>query len=278
MDWRNRIGLYGSYFLGVSGIGFTLPYLPVYLGDLQLSDAAIGIIATLAALAGLVQFPLGILSDRLGRRKPILIAALAILAIATLLLQASWGPVMLALLVVLFAENGACRATVESLAGAEAAHLAPLSEVGAALGALRFWKPVSIILLALLGSVIAEAWDVGAILWPLAAVQALAVGAALLIHERPAGHDHPVVNARPPAAADRGGGLRDNALWVFAAAMVLFHAANAPAGVYLGILLERDLQAQRRVLSYAFVISMIAWMLVVRPAGRWADRIGRRRS
>ena len=25
MDWRNRIGLYGSYFFGVSGIGFTLP-------------------------------------------------------------------------------------------------------------------------------------------------------------------------------------------------------------------------------------------------------------
>ena len=31
MDWRNRIGLYGSYFLGMSGIGFTLPFLPLYL-------------------------------------------------------------------------------------------------------------------------------------------------------------------------------------------------------------------------------------------------------
>ena len=25
MDWCNRIGLYGAYFLGLSGIGFTLP-------------------------------------------------------------------------------------------------------------------------------------------------------------------------------------------------------------------------------------------------------------
>ena len=33
MDWRNRIGLYGSYFLGMAAIGFTLPYLPLYLGE-----------------------------------------------------------------------------------------------------------------------------------------------------------------------------------------------------------------------------------------------------
>ena len=33
MDWRNRIGLYGSYFFGVAGIGFTLPFLPLYLGS-----------------------------------------------------------------------------------------------------------------------------------------------------------------------------------------------------------------------------------------------------
>ena len=34
MGLRNRIGLYGSYFLGMAGIGFTLPYL----GQEGLSD------------------------------------------------------------------------------------------------------------------------------------------------------------------------------------------------------------------------------------------------
>ena len=72
MDWRNRIGLYGAYFLGVSGIGFTLPYLPLYLGQQGLSDRSIGLIATLAAVAGLAQFPMGLWSDRLGSRKPFL--------------------------------------------------------------------------------------------------------------------------------------------------------------------------------------------------------------
>ena len=38
MDWRNRIGLYGAYFFGLSGIGFTLPYLPLYLRQQGMSD------------------------------------------------------------------------------------------------------------------------------------------------------------------------------------------------------------------------------------------------
>jgi hypothetical protein len=29
MDRRNRIGVYGAYFVGMAGIGFTLPYLPL---------------------------------------------------------------------------------------------------------------------------------------------------------------------------------------------------------------------------------------------------------
>src|SRR5580700_10766873 len=125
MDLRNRIGLYGSYFLGMAGIGFTLPFLPMYLGEQGLSDPAIGIVSTMAALAGLAQFPIGVWSDHIGRRKPFLIGALSILALATLLLPVVRGPVLLGVVVLFFAENGLCRATVESLAGAEATHLAP---------------------------------------------------------------------------------------------------------------------------------------------------------
>ncbi len=65
MDTRNRIGLYGSYFLCMAGIGFTLPYLPLYLRQQGMSDRAIGLVSTLAALAGLLQFPVGVWSDRL---------------------------------------------------------------------------------------------------------------------------------------------------------------------------------------------------------------------
>ena len=139
MNWRNRLGLYGSYFLGMAAIGFTLPYLPLYLGEKGLSDRAIGLVSTLAALSGLAQFPVGLCSDRIGWRKPFLIVALVITALSTVLLRGAHGVVWLGFLVVLFAENGICRAVIESLSGAEAAALAPQGESSIGPGStLRF--------------------------------------------------------------------------------------------------------------------------------------------
>ena len=47
-------------------------------------------------------------------------------------------------------------------------------------------------------------------------------------------------------------------------------------GIYLGLFLKRDLHAPERMLADAFVVSMLAWMLVVWPAGWLADRCGRK--
>lgn len=276
MDLKNRIGLYGSYFLGMAGIGFTLPYLPLYLSEAGLSDRAIGIVSTLAAVAGLAQFPVGLWSDRLGWRKPFLTVALAGVAASTWFLRGAHGVVWIGFLVILFAENGICRAVVESLAGAEAAALAPKGKVAGALGALRFWKPIGIVLMALFGSYTAEhGGGVKAILLPLFVVQCLAVVASLLIHD--AGeHVRPLAGNAGPREPGRGWLPNDPGLWAFAAAMVLYHAANAPGGVYLGLYLKRELHAPDRMLAYAFAVSMVAWMIVVRPAGWLADRWGRK--
>lgn len=274
MDWRNRIGLHGSYFLGMAAIGFTLPYLPLYLGQKGLSDRAIGIVSTLAALSALAQFPIGLWSDRLGRRKPFLVVALALAGLSTLMLRTAQGPFAVALAVILFAENGICRAVVESLSGAEAVALADGKGVGQALGALRFWKPIGIVLVALAGGLLAERHGVESLLGPLAVMQALSVAAALLIHEpEQAGGCHEARND----VKEPGGWLpKDAGLWAFVVAMVLYHAANAPGGVYLGLFLSRDLHAPQRMLAFAFATSMIAWMAVVWPAGKLADRWGRK--
>lgn len=109
MDLRNRIALYGSYSLGLAGVGFTLPYLPLLLGQRGMSDRTIGLLSTLAALAGLVQFPIGIWSDRLSRRRPFLLAAYIALAVSTILLLGARNLIWLGFLVVVFAENGLCR-------------------------------------------------------------------------------------------------------------------------------------------------------------------------
>jgi MFS family permease len=287
MNWRNRIGLYGAYFFGMAGIGFTLPYLPLYLKERGLSDRDIGIISTLAALSALAQFVVGIWSDRIGRHKPFLLVSLGVLALATLALPRASDGVWLAIAVVLFAENGVCRAIAESQSGAEAVALAAPGQVGRALGSLRFWKPIGIISVLLIGGWLAGRSGVGAILVPLAVVQALAFVSALFIRESKPNAAH----ASDPMADERGGPVaiaadsagevgrstwRDPALWSFIVAMVLFHSANAPGGVYLGLFLSRDLHATTQQVAIAFVVSMVAWMLVVRPAGTLADRWGRR--
>lgn len=248
-------------------------------GEHGMTDGQIGMVSTLAALSALAQFPIGIWSDQWQRRKPFLVAALGVLAMATVMLPIVQQPILLGLVVVLFAENGICRALVESLSGAEAAALAPPGEDGTALGALRFWRPIGIVSIALLGSVLAEYAGVSSILIPLAIIQGMAFVASFLIHDE---------NKLARSAQQRSDGapenqatglkslFTDSALVAFVGAMVLFHLCNAPGGVYLGLYLARDLNAPPRLLSYAFVVSMVAWMLVARPAGRLADRFGRR--
>src|SRR5262249_11688151 len=126
----------------------------------------------------------GLWSDRMKKRKPFLVILLAVLALSTWLLQGGGiGLIALAFLVILFAENGICRAAAESLFGAEGAELAPTDPVASSLGALRFWKPLGVVAVALMGSILAEHSGVGSILIPLTIVQTLAVAAALLIHE-----------------------------------------------------------------------------------------------
>jgi hypothetical protein len=115
MDTRDRLGLYGSYFLGMAGIGFTLPYPPLYLGQRGLSGSAIGVISRLAALTSLAEFPAGLSSDRLGSRKPFLVVALAVVAVSSWLLRGAEGTIWVGLLVILFAENGIGRAVKRCL-------------------------------------------------------------------------------------------------------------------------------------------------------------------
>ncbi len=47
----------------MAGIGFTLPYLPLFPGQEGLSDRTIGNASTLAVEAGLAQFPVELWSN-----------------------------------------------------------------------------------------------------------------------------------------------------------------------------------------------------------------------
>ncbi len=71
-------------------------------------------------------------------------------------------------------------------------------------------------------------------------------------------------------------GLRDGTLWVFVTAVVLFHFANAPAGIYLARFLEGDLAAPAPGSRLRVRHQHDRLDAAGAAAGRWADRIGRR--
>ena len=69
------------------GDWFHAPVLAALSREKGLSDRAIGIVSTLAALSALAQFPVGLWSDRIGWRKPFLVVALAVVAVSTVFLR-----------------------------------------------------------------------------------------------------------------------------------------------------------------------------------------------
>lgn len=76
------------FYLGYfSAMGVYLPYLGLYLGSVGLSGTQIGLTASMVPLAGLVMPPIwGLLSDRYGWRKQLLVVALLGAIITSLLL------------------------------------------------------------------------------------------------------------------------------------------------------------------------------------------------
>lgn len=272
---RDRVSLFTFYLLSTSSAGFVLPFLPLVLKERGLTAGQIGLVSTAASLSAILQFPMGVASDRFGSRKPLLLAAIGLLGAGTFLLSLLHQFVWVFLLAAVVAENGAARAVVEALSGAEMVSRSDPSRTASALGTLQFIKPLGIIIVALITGWLAASYGVEAMLMPLAVLQLAAVVCCLVL---PCSCELPAESGAGAAPVKYDWRwLRDGDLIVFFLAMVLFHAANAPVGTYLGLYLEQSFDAGDQLISYAFVITMTAWLLCAMPGGRLADRWGTRR-
>ncbi len=307
MKWFERIGLYSCTFFGLCGIGFILPLLPLYLHDRGYSNSAIAWISTIAALTALFQFPLGKWSDRRGHRVPLLLLLCTVLSISALLLPILPNGVLFLIVAVLFAENGLCRSALDSLAGAHAAQTANPDRIGTELGWLRFWRPTGIVLVALLSSFLARSESIEIILWPIALLQSLAIIGCLIMLwstrssnrneaptfsncsgtksstpktsllddypslKNPATNNHYLSTEKSPEWPGK-----DQGFYLLLVAMVIFHIANSPPGVYLGLSLQQDLKTPKHYLPLLFIVSMVSWAIAVPLVGKLSDRIGRK--
>ena len=213
------------------------------------------------------------------RLRPFLLAAYIALAVSTILLLGARNLIWLGFLVVVFAENGLCRPA------ATASRARPLLSSALPVG----WHG------ARSTSFLETCWHNRHVRRWRSACSAVRRGLDSLAAGRHSGSScrirvvpsrarrRPIAplttSAHTPTAlvesvgaeGTQSTGQRDRVLWIFVAAMVLFHIGNAPGGVYLGLFARRELHASERFLSYLFVISMIAWMLTVWPTGKLAE-------
>ena len=119
----NKFGLYWAYFMSMAALGFILPFFPMYLGERGISDQAMAIMWSIAALTSMLQLPLGRMVNKPGRRRYILLIALIMIGISGLAIPYVTSTLLFGLLVILFSEHGITRSLVENLSGAEASYV-----------------------------------------------------------------------------------------------------------------------------------------------------------
>jgi MFS transporter, PPP family, 3-phenylpropionic acid transporter len=123
------------YFWFYIATGIYGPYAALYLKAIHLDGARIGLIASLPPIAGVVLPPLwGLLSDRFGRRKQVLAAALLVAAVTAPLVPAMGGFTSLVLLMALLAF-----ALSPVVPLADSSTLEWLRRNGGSYGAVRFY-------------------------------------------------------------------------------------------------------------------------------------------
>ena len=229
-----RIGLYGSYFLGMAGVGFTLR-TDGFLKDRGFSDLGVGLLVTFAH-RGLVYSGRPLVRPR-GMAEPSLSSC-----------WPSWprqrscctgrANGLVELPGIAIRRKRGLPGDVESLAGAEATHWprpanwdGPGDAAHLEAGRHRAYgsgrqRP---------GRMVRRRFDTHS---PRGRADFGGRLRFLLDESVASAKENPAeraadIGANAGAPATEGKGLRDSVLWTFVAAMVLFHISNAPGGVYL---------------------------------------------
>jgi DHA1 family multidrug resistance protein-like MFS transporter len=252
-------------WLGASAV---LPILPLYLGHQGASDLVIGIAMGAFFAAGVVvQYPVGRLGDRVGQIR-VLLAALAVLGVASLGYLLPVGPIPE---IGLRALQGAGSAAAEVAALSLIGTCVPVERRGAGYGAIFGAQLSGLAIAPLVGSIIGIHYihllfGCGAIAAGIACIPVLAVTGAA---NRTIGPPEPQPDA-PPVRLLLIRGLQG----CFVVALI----AGLTAGIYEAcwtLLLHRIGAASWQIgLSWSLFCAPFVAMSV--PGGRLADRFDRR--
>ena len=267
-----RIAIY--LFLVTSSFGFLQPFLPLFMSAVGLSVKDIGIITGLgSALALVIQPILGRLSDRFDARRPFIVVCALVAAAAYFSLPFARG-FMPVLAVVAIGANGV--SYLNAVGGVLVGRLVEANRGGTVYASLRVWGSVGYIAVSLItGLLLNFRLGPAGTLNREALLPIFQFGPVLFLVIAGLGFFLPD-KKRPPTAPKVAGksSLSPN-LRAFLASYFLYILALYGATSFLSLYLKQ-LGAKGLMISATFAAGVIVEVLIMRWAGRFSDRFGRR--
>lgn len=273
-DRRLVLSLSATTLLLWIGATAILPLLPVYLRHQGSSDALVGIIMAAYFVASVItQYPVGRLSDRVGRR-PVVLAGLAVFALGSLGFAGATQPLWA---IAFRALQGIGAGSVTVASAAAIGTLVPLEARGGAFGALYGSQMLAAAGGPLVGSVVGQSSMRG--LFVGAAIAALfAAGPVLLV--LPAGRHSlpdpgPLAGQAPLPTSFRGVMANNRALF---GVLVVFACGGCFGGMYetCWTLLLRARHAADFDVGLSWTLFALPYAALSVPAGWLANRLDRR--
>lgn len=266
---RNRCGLSAHYFFSFAAIGFTVTFLPLFLRSRGLSLTQVGMLSSIYALAGAcMQIPVGALSDKIGRRKPISILASILLGVTYLMFNhARSFPQFF----VLYLVGGTLFYTVATLTSALISDwTAGTGNTGRYYGTTRIWGSIGFIVTLAIVSAVPQMTQ-GKNLLPLVAILFWFSGLSIGSVAESKRHGH----TAQPAFKGVPKLLKNRNLALFLLAFFLYRTCEGGGMSFLSIYLN-DLKASRSLIALAFAWNAIIEIPFMLWVGGASDRMGRR--
>ncbi len=265
----NEIGLSAYYFFSLASLGFVVGFMPLYLKTRGITLTQYGILSALYAIAGAAtQVPLGMASDRLRHRKPLILAGTAILGGSYLLYGlATTFPQFCAL----YTLSGVVFFTVSTLTSALIHDWTAASgNTAEVYGKTRIWGSIGFISALMLVSAVPRLVS-GSSLLLLIALLFLASGVTILC-VRESGRARPRERARLAGIKRM---LTDRNLTIFLTAFLMYRISESSTMSYFSLYLQ-SIGGTKSLIALALVVNAVVEIPFMIWVGRASDRIGRR--
>ncbi|MFQ5878384.1 MAG: MFS transporter [Acidobacteriota bacterium] len=251
------------YLTAFGVLGVYLPYFNLYLEELGLTAVQIGLVSALLPLSSAIVPTLGgLLSERVGRRRILVIVTTLLSFGACAMLLGVTGFTGIALAVGAFS---ILRAPSVPLVDATAMEISDAG--GPDYGRMRVWGSLAFIVMALATGPVVGAWGERAVLHTMLAVLACGVGSTLLLPRDPAHR------ARAGPAGGLGRRIGEPHVLLFLAACVLSQASHGPYYVFFSIHLERAGYTPLAI-GLLWAVAVGCEILVMLRMRRILDRVG----